>query len=526
MTPTPEAIPPTSLVPSMPTRPPGAPSSGPSPSPRVPRHGIASAIAVAGVLSVAYAIGQILYWAAPDIVSPSPWVKVWLLPEPTPFRVTRYLLVAGWCVAAALALVLLLTRRHATTADADAVRSELPFLLQLATRTCQFGILGALLLPFAAMPLAALGSNFPQLLLCLPTTAAALFLVHRAQLYRRMPGWLLLSGFGWGVLIGGGFGLVMITWFQRYGAGYFLDFRRPRGSIREIYTLFCLNGAVVTELGKAAGVAVLFLLFRRHIDGVVSGVVLGAAVGLGFNLTETVHYLGFIQSAHHPAQFWDRQVVGLFAAHVAFTALVGAGFGAARWLPERRDRWVAVGGGLLAAVGGHFETDVVLMRLDQHRGEWFGHHETLSLLLGIPLMTLITSGVFVVLYVLILRRGLRAQAAGLARALHAESGLSGGPARAAVTAPEIPLLLSPRRRLLLELRVWRRDGTAGLRHLVRFQQAQLDLATQHWHRERDGADIFVPDDHQLRARVLELKGLGTAAATPSGQAPPAQEALS
>ncbi|KUO16009.1 hypothetical protein AQJ91_37905 [Streptomyces dysideae] len=485
---------------------------------------MASAIAVVLTLSVAYAVGQILYWTAPDIVSPSPWVKIWLLPEPTPFKVTRVLLVVGWCVATLLALALLLTRRRATAATAaptgdtgseqaePMARFDATARPRLTLRACQFGILGALVLPFAVMPLAALGSNLPQLLLCLPTTGAALFLVHRAQLYRRMPGWLLLAGFGWGVLIGGGFGLVMITWFQRYGAGYFLDFQRPRDSIREIYTLFCLNGAVVAEFGKAAGIAVLFLLFRRHIDGVVSGVVVGAAVGLGHNLTETVHYLGFVNPEHHPAQFWDRQVVGLMAAHVAFSALAGAGFGAARWLPERRDRWVAVGGGLLAAVGGHFETDVVLMRLDQSRGEWFSHNETLSLLLGIPLMTVITSGVFVALYVLILRRGLRAQAAGLARALHAEaaSGPSGG---AAVTGPEVALLLSPARRLLLEMRVWRRDGTAGLRHLVRFQQAQLDLATQRWHRERVGADSFIPDEQQLREKVIDLKGLGGTSGT-------------
>jgi RsiW-degrading membrane proteinase PrsW (M82 family) len=497
MTPPAEAL---SLMPDRPPR-------------RVPRKGMAGAIVVTLALSVAYATGQILFWAAPELTSRSPWIKLFLLPAPTPFQVTRVLLLIGWGVAALLGLGLLLTRRGGTPAPDPGARAR-------AERTAQFGILGALLLPFTAMPLASMGGNLPQLLLCLPTTLAALLLVHRVQFYRRMPGWLLLTGFGWGALIGGGFGIVMITWFQRAMPGYFMSryWERPQDSVRELYTLFPLNTAVVTELGKAAGVAVLFLLFRRHIDGVISGVVLGAAVGLGFNLTETVHYLGFVKPEHHFTQFWDRQVVGLMAAHVAFTALAGAGIGAARWLPARRDRLLVVAGGLLAAVGGHFETDVTLMQLDRHRADWYSS-ETLGLLVGIPVMTVITSGVFVALYVLILRRGLKAQATGLAHALRAESASGNG----AVTEPEIDLLLSPRRRLLLELRVWCRDGTAGLRHLQRFQQAQLDLAVQRWHRERPGADSFIPPEGRLRDHVLELKGAPAASGTPSL---PAWEALS
>ncbi|MFD0621660.1 PrsW family glutamic-type intramembrane protease [Streptomyces sanglieri] len=449
-------------------------------------------------------VGQILFWAAPELPSQTSWLKFFLLPEPTPFQVTRVLLLVGWGVAALLGLGLLLTGRSATLAGPGGPGVH-PRSVR-ALRACQFGILGALLLPFTVMPLATMGANPLQLLLCLPPTLAALFLVHRVQLYRRMPGWLLLTGFGWGALVGGGFGIVMITWFQRSLPGYFLSryWERPRDSVRELYVLFPLDAALVTELGKAAGVAVLFLIFRRHIDGVISGVVLGAAVGLGFNLTETVHYLGFVNPEHHFTQFWDRQVVGLMAAHVAFTALAGAGIGAARWLPTRRDRWLVVGGGFLGAVGAHFLTDVMLILLDNRRADWYAN-ETLGLLVGIPVMTLISSGVFVALYVLILRHGLKAQAAGLGEALRAEAVAGHG----AVTEPEIGLLLSPRRRLLLEVRVWRRDGTAGLRHLQRFQQAQLDLAVQRWHRRRPGADSIIPPEERLRSRVLELKGNST-----------------
>ncbi|MFE2879363.1 PrsW family glutamic-type intramembrane protease [Streptomyces roseus] len=484
----------------------------PPPGPRVPHQGTTGAIVIALAMSAAWGVGQILFWAQPDIVSPLPWMKIFLLPEPTPFKVLRILLPVGWGLAAALALLLFLRTRTAGAAPGGArVRG---------VRACRLGILGALLLPYAVLPLDTFINAPLTLLLCLPTTLAVLLCLHRVQLYRRIPGWLLLAAFGWGVLIGGGFGIGMITWFQRYAGGYLLDFQHPRDCIRDLYQLLSLNAALVTELGKAAGVAVLFLLFRRHFDGVVSGVVIGAAVGLGFNLVETVLYMDLIAPHQQPAQFWSRQVVGLLAVHVAFSALAGAGFGAARWLPERRDRLLVVLCGVLAAMGGHFETDSVLPQLAKSTQKWFSSHQALGLLLGVPLMTAITSGVFVVLYVLILRRGLRAQAQGLSHALEAEA----GNASRAVTAPEVGLLLSPRRRLLLELRVWRRDGTAGVRHLMRLHQAQLDLATQQWHRTRPGADALIPDERHLRELVLALKSPAVTGNPPAF--PPPQEALS
>ncbi|GGX23627.1 PrsW family glutamic-type intramembrane protease [Streptomyces chryseus] len=486
-----------------------SPPSGPPPTPRVPRHGMPTAIGVAVALSVAFAMGQVLYWAQPAITSPLPWMRVFLLPETAPFTLTRRLLYVGWVIAAALGLLLLVMHRRASaTGPGGDVRS---------VRACQFGILGALLLPYAVMPLDILAGAPLLLLMCLPTTAVALLCVHHVQLYRRLPARLLLTGFGGGVLIGGGFGTVMIMWFQRYAGGYLLDWERPRDAIRSLYTLLSLHAGTFSELGKAAGVAVLYLLFRRHFDGVVSGAVVGAAVGLGFNLTETVRYMAVIEPGQASTQFWMRQVVGLMAVHVAFTALVGAGFGAARRLPAHRDRLVVVGGGVTAAIGGHFATDATMPRLAAWTENLFSHNQTLDLLLGVPLVTALTSGPFVIAYVVILRLGLREQAVGLAEAVRAEAATGTG----AITHPEADLLLLPRRRLLLELRVWRRDGTAGVRHLRRLHQAQLDLATQHCYRTSPGSDSLVPHESVLRDRVLRLKGLAVPAVRPT--LPPEQE---
>lgn len=521
--------------------PPVTPPSGPPPGfpPKPPSRmrrprGVAAAIVLALTLSVSYGIAQILYWQQPEITSPLPWMRVWLLPETEPFKVTRVLLMVGWSVATLLALVLVLSRRAALP---SALLTDPPPGPPTAVpaggnersrartvRVCQFGILGALVLPYSWMALDALVEYPLTLLVCLPTTTAALLILHRVQFYRRMPVRLLLIGFGWGVLVGDGFGSVMVTWFQRYAAGYLLDWQHPRDMIRRLYTLLALNTGLFSELGKAVGVAVLLLLFRRHIDNVVSGIVIGAAVGLGANLPETVRYMALIDPGQESTQFWMRQVVGLPAAHVAFTAVVGAGFGAARQLSGRRDRLLVAASGLVAAVGGRFAAASMDTQLGKWKEELFSDNQTLILLLGVPLTMVLTSGLYVVVYMVILRRGLAIQAAELAPALRAEAETGSG----TITAPEVELLLSPLRRFLLELRVWRRDGTAGLRLLTRLHQAQLALVC---------ARPSTPELYQLRQRISELKGLpkitdapntpSAPSAAPAGPAvPPTQEVLS
>ncbi|WP_334664729.1 PrsW family glutamic-type intramembrane protease [Streptomyces cyaneofuscatus] len=354
---------PDSVVPSPPHRP-------PDPF-RRPWH---IALGIALVLSAAFATAQVLYWAAPEITSPLPWMRIYLLPQPPALRLTRVLLYSGWGVALVLAAVLYGATR------AGRVR---------VVRVCRAAILTVLLLPYAVMALDTLAGAPLTALLCLATSAVALLAVHRVQLYLRLPARLTLLAFAWGALVGSGFAIVMSMWFGWYAGGYLLDFERPRGSIRTLLALFALNADFFSEVGKAAGVALVLLVFRRYVDGVVSGLVLGAASGIGLNLTETVRYMA----------------------------------------------------------------------------------ETLGVLVGVPLVTLIAAGPFVVLCLLLLRRGLRDQAAVLRAALPVETASGTG----AVTPAEGGLLLSPGRRLLLELAVWRRDGTAGLRHLIRLQQAQLRL---------------------------------------------------
>lgn len=97
-----------------------------------------------------------------------------------------------------------------------------------------------------------------------------------------------------------------------------------------------LVAPVVEETAKAAGVVVVLLARRRHIDGVLDGLVCAGFVGVGFAFTENILYfgrayaqaeeLGISPAAATVAAFVARGVASPFA-HPLFTALTGLAIG-------------------------------------------------------------------------------------------------------------------------------------------------------------------------------------------------------
>ncbi|MGR6918092.1 PrsW family intramembrane metalloprotease [[Actinomadura] parvosata] len=343
-------------------------------------------------------------------------------------------------------------------------------------------------------------------LVCLPTTVYALGLVHCVQRFRRVPVPLLLGGAGWGAIVAGGFGATMNEWWSDFSL---LHFPLP-DNVLDITYLKSIGLPMISgffeELGKGAGVAILFLLYRRHLDSVVSGIALGAAVGLGFNFGESLTYMAYFDGASAGFHFWGRQVAGLMAAHTAFTAVVGAGFGIARQLHSRSQQVTTIALGFCVAAGAHFCNNSMLDYVGKESHKWFTVNDTVHSLVLTPAQFLLFQGPLVLLYVLLLRRGLRSQEGGLRVALSNLPDAS----RAAITEPEAAVLLSPARRFRLKVDALRAAG--GLRHgiaaylrLARLHAAQLDLATEHWHRLRGEADPLAPDEATSRARVQAIK---------------------
>ncbi|MFD9120888.1 PrsW family intramembrane metalloprotease [Streptomyces bottropensis] len=453
-------------------------------------HRMRSALVIAALMSAAYGVELLIDLARPKIDDFDPAIGLFSPLIPSLPRVVLWSVVAGWAVVllagAAMAL------QHVTKNN--------PRTRERRTRGVQLVVLAALLLPFSVFPAWTMLDNTTALLVCVPSTGSALWAVHRMQRYRRVPGRLLLATFTWGVFVACGFGSSMNIWYMDYAPYYFGDAGNVLEIRHQVMTGAFFHAGVFEELGKGAGVAIVCILFRRHVDGVVSGVVLGAATGLGFNFAETVEYMG-AASAAPEFQYWMRQTVGLMAAHTAFAAIFGAGLGLARQLNDARSRRIAVLCGFVAASGAHAASNVFFRWAGRLKQDIDADPVGDALLLQ-PLVLLVFQGPFVALYLMMLRRGLREQAAGLADVLAVETASGDG----AITDVEASVLLSPARRLWLKITVLRRYGIAAYRKITALHAAQLDLATDLWHRSRGQADRWAPDEQVLRRRILDLKG--------------------
>ena len=401
-----------------------------------------------------------------------------------------------WCYLASLGLALVI----GLIGRATVVGAVDPAQRARRAHTVMLIVAGVLVVPFSMYPLSLLWSQLHYALVCVPTSAFALSLVYRMQRYRRMPVRLVLAASVWGGLIGAGFGGSMNIWLSDYYRNYASsssdDILRLE---HDISSWVVLSAGIFEELGKGLGVAIIYILYRRYFDNVVSGIVVGAAVGLGFNLVESTEYMSAGLTAGQ--QFWFRQSLGLMGAHLAFTAVIGAAFGVARQTPDARQRRFVIASGFLLAAAAHFANDAVLRFYGQVKAHWFSTTSGVDILVVQPILFLVLQGPIVVLYLLLLRAGLKQQRAGLAAELPAEARAGSG----AVTDDEIDALMRPERRFYLRTQALFRYGLIGYRALGRLFAAQLDLGMQRWHRTRDEVDEFAPDEAVLRERVAERR---------------------
>jgi RsiW-degrading membrane proteinase PrsW (M82 family) len=121
--------------------------------------------------------------------------------------------------------------------------------------------------------------------------------------------------------------------------------------------------ALVEELVSAGCLLALVWYVRDELDDVMDGLVYGAAIGAGFGAGETFLYA--IGGVVLPPQTLVRLMVsGL--DHALYTAVFGAALGAARFMPNRAQRWAVSILGLASAVLLHClhdATPTILARL-------------------------------------------------------------------------------------------------------------------------------------------------------------------
>jgi RsiW-degrading membrane proteinase PrsW (M82 family) len=330
---------------------------------------------------------------------------------------------------------------------------------------------------------------------CIPTTAFGLYVVRRMDRNEKEPWRLVLVAAAWGAIVA----TSLVIWAESLWDTIAVATLVP-GPGLDASSAF--SAGVLEELAKGTAVLLLFLVMRNEFDDVVDGIVYGAAVGLGFNFMESVAYMTNLYAVFGPEgaggiaagfQWYARQVLGLFFGHATYTALIGAGIGLARQLPSRRQKALAIVSGFVIAIAAHFSWDAWLafFPIDQSQ---YG-------LVEIHLRTLIMNGPFTAAVVALLLAGLYHEGRALVDQLRKE----GAEGLGAVLPEEVDVLANPWRRLRQRLTAMTRGGLRAYFEVGRLQAAQLDLAMERWHRERQEIDEPLEAEHELRRRVLELR---------------------
>lgn len=99
-----------------------------------------------------------------------------------------------------------------------------------------------------------------------------------------------------------------------------------------------LVAPVVEEALKAGALLLVVLFFRKEFDGILDGMVYGAAVGIGFSFVEDLAYFtsALLQGgASSGAVLFALRNLAFVLNHSLFTALTGIGFGLARTYAHR-----------------------------------------------------------------------------------------------------------------------------------------------------------------------------------------------
>ncbi|AVH63237.1 PrsW family intramembrane metalloprotease [Nostoc sp. 'Peltigera membranacea cyanobiont' N6] len=185
-------------------------------------------------------------------------------------------------------------------------------------------VFSGLLFHSAIYPSALFIALSSQALYCLPWIW---FLTHKDR-YEREPAKLALLGFLWG-------GLVAPWVMALPGNGAILSLFAKLTSF-DFYSHWspALTAPIVEESSKFVGLVMLALLARNHVRNAYDGFLLGAFVGLGFQVFENVSYIvgapdasfGSQQVANALLVLVSRTAVG-FWSHSLFTAVAGTGFG-------------------------------------------------------------------------------------------------------------------------------------------------------------------------------------------------------
>ncbi|MDK7742017.1 PrsW family glutamic-type intramembrane protease [Helcobacillus massiliensis] len=140
------------------------------------------------------------------------------------------------------------------------------------------------------------------------------------DMWHPMPVYMKIIAVLWGAGVSTMIAGILNSVFGEFAYAYFLDEQTAHAATA------MFSAPVTEELLKGLGVALIFLVFRKHITGPLDGIIIGALVGGGFAFVENIQYYlraaeaGGVQAA--TMLIVVRGVLGIWG-HCVFTSMTG-----------------------------------------------------------------------------------------------------------------------------------------------------------------------------------------------------------
>ncbi|WP_346292238.1 PrsW family intramembrane metalloprotease [Sphaerothrix gracilis] len=190
----------------------------------------------------------------------------------------------------------------------------------------------------------------------LPLTALALaipayfytWLVRSIDRFEKEPARYLISAFCWGAVPA-----IVLALRLQISLALPIETILGQDSLQSELIQSAIGAPVTEEFAKAIAVAVLYYTRRHEFDGWVDGMVYGAMAGFGFAYVENILYLAGTSSWEEWLSLFVLRTIVFGGLHGFWTAIVGIGFGLARYMHNPLGRVVTVTTGLLTAMALH-----------------------------------------------------------------------------------------------------------------------------------------------------------------------------
>ncbi len=153
----------------------------------------------------------------------------------------------------------------------------------------------------------------------------------------------LIDAFAWGSILAITFAGIFQKIFPILATDIFGEVTLAGSWVKPLITI-----AVSEEILKGIVVAIIYLRCRRKFDGWIDGIVYGATLGFGFAYVDNIFYLTNQTDGEWIQLFLSRSIV-FCGVHGFWSALVGIGFGFARYTNNPVRKIMVISGGLIAA---------------------------------------------------------------------------------------------------------------------------------------------------------------------------------